>query len=106
MTETVATRIAQALNAYTGSKTQTEIARSCGFNNPNMLSMIKSGKTKLPLKRVSALCHELGIPTEEMLVLAMNEEYRDPEANPLWIAFGGRMPDLDELRRLVSAKPT
>jgi DNA-binding Xre family transcriptional regulator len=103
MTHTVATRIAQALNTYAGRKTQTEIARSCGFHNPNMLSMIKNGKTRLPLKRIPALCRELDIRPEELLLLAMNEEHRDPEANPLWIAFGGRMPGVDELRQLMSA---
>ncbi|MCS4089347.1 helix-turn-helix transcriptional regulator [Rhizobium sp. BK176] len=106
MTETVASRIAQALSSYTGPKTQTEIALACGFNNPNMLSMVKSGKTKLPPKRIPALCRELGIRPEEMLLLAMNEEHRDPEANPLWIAFGGRMPSVHELSELRSAKPS
>jgi transcriptional regulator with XRE-family HTH domain len=102
MTNSVATRIAQALHAYTGTKTQSEIAKACGFISPNMLSMVKSGKTKLPLKRIPALCRELGIRPEEMLLLALNDEYRDPEANPLWIAFGGRLPDLEDLRQLMS----
>jgi DNA-binding Xre family transcriptional regulator len=102
MTNAVADRITKALHAYTGRKTQSEIARACGFNNPNMLSMIKTGKTKLPTKRIPALCRELGIQPEELLLLAMAEEYPDPEANPLWIAFGGRMPKVDELHHLMN----
>jgi transcriptional regulator with XRE-family HTH domain len=105
MTNSVANRITEALRAYTGPKTQSEIARACGFNNPNMLSMIKNGRTNLPLKRIPALCRELGIRPEEMLLLAMTEEFRDPEANPLWIAFGGRMPGSEELRHLMSGRP-
>jgi DNA-binding Xre family transcriptional regulator len=105
MTNSVARRIEAALNAYTGPKSQTEIAKAVGFNSPNMLSMVKSGKVKLPMKRVPALCRELGIHPEELLLLAMSEEYPDPEANPLWIAFGGRMPAAAELRDLMGPRP-
>lgn len=103
MQNTVATLVEKALHTYSGSKTQTEIARAVGFKNPNMLSMIKNGKAKLPMKWVPGLCRELSIPTEELLLLAMNEEYPDPGANPLWIAFGGRLPSKDELRQLRRA---
>lgn len=105
MNNSVARRIETALNTYAGTKTQTEIAKAIGFNSPNMLSMVKSGKVKLPLKRVPPLCRELGIPLEELLLLAMSEEYPEPEANPLWIAFGGRMPDAGELRDLMGRRP-
>lgn len=101
MTTTVAARIDAALRSYSGTKTQTEIARAAGFNNPNMLAMIKSGSAKLPMKRIPALCRELGIEMQEILLLAMKEEYGDPERNPLWIAFGGRLPSIGELRSLA-----
>lgn len=105
MANSVARRIEAALNTYVGPKSQTEIAKAVGFKSPNMLSMVKYGKVKLPLKRVPALCRELGIPLDELLLLTMGEEYPDPEANPLWIAFGGRMPDADELRELMGRRP-
>jgi transcriptional regulator with XRE-family HTH domain len=63
------------LNVYTGTKTQTEIAKAVGFNSPNMLSMIKTGKTKLPLKRVAALSRELSIPIEELFLLVLDQNY-------------------------------
>jgi transcriptional regulator with XRE-family HTH domain len=102
MTTTVAARIDAALRGYSGTKTQTEIARATGFNNPNMLAMIKNGSAKLPMKRIPALCRELGIEMQELLLLAMKEEYADPERNPLWIAFGGRLPLIGELRSLAA----
>ena len=36
-------------------KSQIEIASEAGYPNPNMLSMLKSGTTKLALDRVAAL---------------------------------------------------
>lgn len=100
MENVVAARIERALNSYTGTKTQTEIARAAGFNSPNMLSMIKMGKAKLPLKRVPALSRELSIPKEELLLLVLEQDYPDHEANSLWIAFGGRHPTARELQAL------
>ena len=40
--------------ALSGTKAQKEIAREAGFTNANMLSMIKSGDTKLALDPVPA----------------------------------------------------
>ena len=42
-------------------KNQVEIAVEAGFVNTNMLLMIKSGKTKLPLDRVPALAKALDV---------------------------------------------
>jgi transcriptional regulator with XRE-family HTH domain len=42
-------------------KSQIEIATEAGFVNPNMLSLIKSGATKVPLDRVPALARALEV---------------------------------------------
>lgn len=40
-------------------KSQIEIASEAGFVNPNVLSMLKNGATKMPLDRVPALARAL-----------------------------------------------
>ena len=47
--------IAHRLLELRPKKRQQDIATEAGFVNPNMLSMVKSGKTKLPLDRVPSL---------------------------------------------------
>ena len=42
-------------------KTQAEIAEEAGFVNPNMVTMIKQGATKLPIDRVPALAKALEV---------------------------------------------
>ena len=101
MTRTTAEYIVSALDAYRGGLNQTEIARAAGFNSPNLLSMVKAGKAKMPLRRVRGLCRVLGIDPEELILLVLGEEHSDTETNPVWIAFGGRMPSAEELRSLA-----
>lgn len=107
MTQTVASYLTSALQAYTGNRTQTDIARAAGFNNPNMLSMIKAGRAKLPITRVTALCQALEVQPEELVLLVFADGLLNPEDNPLWVAFGGRLPTAAELRslRLESSGP-
>ncbi len=54
-------------------KSQLEIAQECGFTSPNVITMIKQGKTKLPLSRVGALAKALGVDPVYLFSLAMNE---------------------------------
>ena len=105
MTKTVADYLTSALKVYTGNRTQTEIARAAGFNNPNMLSMIKAGRAKLPIARVTALCQALEIEPTELILLLLSEGLATPEENPLWVAFGGRLPSASELRCLRLKPP-
>lgn len=55
-------------------KTQSEIAREAGFVNANMLSMIKSGKSKLALDRVSSLARALETDPRRLYLLAVDQE--------------------------------
>lgn len=52
-------------------KTQSEIASEAGFINPNVLSMIKSGATKLPLDRVVDLARALECDPARLFRLAL-----------------------------------
>jgi transcriptional regulator with XRE-family HTH domain len=54
-------------------KTQLEIAHECGFTNANVITMIKQGKSKLPLTRVDALAKALDVDVVYLLSLTMRE---------------------------------
>lgn len=54
-------------------KTQAEIASQAGFVNPNMISMIKSGASKLALDRVSGLAGALEVDKRLLFKLACEQ---------------------------------
>lgn len=54
-------------------KSQAEIAGEAGFTNPNMISMIKSGATRIPLDRVPALAESLDVDPARLLQLALEQ---------------------------------
>jgi len=58
-------------------KTQVEIAQEVGFKKPNMLSMIKMGKTKLPLTKAPALADALGIDRKHLVMRCLREYHPD-----------------------------
>ena len=54
-------------------KNQVEIATEAGFVNTNMLSMIKAGKSRLPLDRVPALAKALDCDPSLLFRLAIEQ---------------------------------
>lgn len=54
-------------------KTQREIAEECGFENPNIITMFKTGATKLPLNRIGPLAKAIDIDPAHLLRLVMLE---------------------------------
>ena len=52
-------------------KTQRDIATAAGFTNPNMLSMLKNGETKLAVDRVATLAAALETDPKYLLRLAL-----------------------------------
>lgn len=54
-------------------KTQRELAREIGFDRPNIVSMIKTGETKLPLDRVPAVAQALEVDPAYLMRLALCE---------------------------------
>lgn len=54
-------------------KTQVAIAKEMGLPNPNFLTMVKQGRTKLPIERVPALAKALDINPLELLVMWYRE---------------------------------
>jgi transcriptional regulator with XRE-family HTH domain len=58
-------------------KTQKEIAQECGFEHPNVISMFKTGMTKLPINRISALANAIDADPVYLLRLVMLEYMPD-----------------------------
>jgi transcriptional regulator with XRE-family HTH domain len=54
-------------------KTQRDIATAAGFPNPNMLSMLKNGETKLAVDRVATLAAALETDPKYLLRLALDQ---------------------------------
>jgi len=52
---------------------QREIADRAGFKKANIISMLKSGETKVPLERIPALAHALAMDEREFLMVAIEE---------------------------------
>ncbi|MWP36109.1 XRE family transcriptional regulator [Rhodobacter sphaeroides] len=65
------------------SKTQTQIAIQTGFANPNVLTMIKRGATKLPLDRAPALAKALEADEAYVLRLALEQTVGDTAAKAI-----------------------
>jgi len=55
------------------TKCQAEIASEAGFVNVNVLSMFKSGSSRLPLDRVPALAKALEVDPARLLQLALEQ---------------------------------
>ncbi|MDG4649358.1 XRE family transcriptional regulator [Roseibacterium sp. SDUM158017] len=54
-------------------KSQREIATEAGFRHPNMLSLIKSGASKVPLDRVPALAGALEADPKYVFLMALEQ---------------------------------
>jgi hypothetical protein len=54
-------------------KTQRQIAEECGFETPNIITMFKTGATKLPLNRIGPLAKAMEIDAAHLLRLVMLE---------------------------------
>lgn len=56
-------------------KSQVEIAKETGFPKPNVLSMIKSGATKVPLEKIGKLAKALEIDPLHLFQMVMSEYF-------------------------------
>ena len=53
--------------------TQREIADRVGFKNANIISMLKTGETRIPLDRIPSLAQTLGMDERLFLMVAIEE---------------------------------
>ncbi len=84
-------------------KTQSQIAEEAGFAQPNFLSMVKTGTTRLPLDRVPALAKALECDPTRMFMLAIEQRGGDTTEAAIQAIFGTLVSDnevdwLEEIR--------
>jgi transcriptional regulator with XRE-family HTH domain len=58
-------------------KTQKQIAREVGYDNPNIISLLKDGSTKLPIPKVAAFAKALNVDPRHFLVVVLTEYWPD-----------------------------
>ncbi|SDK82986.1 helix-turn-helix domain-containing protein [Aliiruegeria lutimaris] len=76
--------------------TQREIAQRAGFAKPNVLSMMKSGETKVPIERIPALAEACDADPVDFARIALLEYY--PEIwGTLNLVFDPKLTDRDIL---------
>jgi DNA-binding Xre family transcriptional regulator len=62
------------INELSHRKSQRDIAREIGFTNDNVISMMKSGRTKVPLDRVVSIAKALEVEPRPLFVLALMQD--------------------------------
>lgn len=53
--------------------TNKDVAEEVGYANPNVISMIKKGQTKLPVEKVAKMAEALGADPAKLLRMALKE---------------------------------
>ena len=79
---------------------QTEIAEKLGYDKPNIITMFKQGKTKIPMNKIAPLAKVLGIDPVHLLRMAMLE-YSPETWEVLESLLGHRMIPENEQRVLA-----
>ncbi len=69
-------------------KSQRDIAVEAGFANPNMMSLLKSGRTKMPLDRVPALAKALDCDARRLFLLALQQGGNETTLSAVEEIFG------------------
>lgn len=70
------------------TKSQAEIAALAGYTNPNMITMIKQGSSKVALDRVPALAHALEADPAYVMRLALEQAIGRTAAEAVVEVFG------------------
>lgn len=95
--------IADRVQALSHRKTQAEIAAEAGFANANMLSILKSGKSKIPLDRVPSMAKALETDPAYLMRIALEQAVGKTAATAITDIFGSPVTEneaawLDEIR--------
>ena len=102
-TSEVAKLITDRVNDLAHRKTQNEIAAEAGFQNANFISILKSGKSKLPLDRVPSLAKALEVDPAYLMRISLEQAVGVTAAKAIIEIFGTPVTAnekawLDELR--------
>lgn len=105
---TVAEYLTQQINM--SGKSQIEIAEDVGYAKPNVITMFKQGKTRLPINKVPAFAKSLGVDPIHFLRIALSE-YMPETWDVIEECFGGSMISeeekqvLDIIRTVAQGQP-
>jgi transcriptional regulator with XRE-family HTH domain len=69
-------------------KSQLQIASEAGFPNPNMITMIKNGTSKLALDRVPSMARALECDPAYLMRLALDQAVGDTASQSITEIFG------------------
>lgn len=87
-----ATRLAQFLSkridALRGTRNQAEIAKIVGYKTPNVITMLKTGATKLPIDRVPSMARALEVDPAMLLRLTFEQAFNETTARAVDEIFG------------------
>lgn len=83
-----ATLLRRQIELISSRKTQKEIAHQAGFVNANMISLLKSGATKLPLDRVPDLARAIEVDPAHLMRLALEQSIGKTAAVAVLETFG------------------
>lgn len=91
------------IQALSHRKTQAEIAAEAGFTNPNMITILKSGRSKIPLDRLPSLAKALECDPAFLMRLALVQAVGRTAALAIGDIFGTAVTEneqgwLEELR--------
>lgn len=82
----LAVLLQRRLSALAPYRSQKELAAEAGLQNPNLLSMYKTGEERVPLGRVPGLAKALGIEPHLMARLAI-EQHEDDEGTKVLLSI-------------------
>jgi hypothetical protein len=91
------------INKLRGRKTQKQIAHEAGFINSNMISLLKSGASKIPIDRVPALAKAIETDPAYLMRLALDQSIGKTAAQAIIDVCGTPVTErekqwLDEIR--------
>lgn len=77
----IAQLISDRIEELKGYKLQREIASQAGYNNPNMIALIKKGDAKVALDRIPRLAEALEVEPSMLMRLAFEQFYEKETAD-------------------------
>lgn len=83
-----AIHLTDRINKLRRRKTQKQIAHEAGFINSNMISLLKSGASKIPIDRVPALAKALEMDPAFLMRLALEQSVGKTAAQAIVDACG------------------
>lgn len=84
----LATFVAHRVGALRGRKSQADIAAEAGYVNSNVMSMIKSGSTKVALDRIPALALALECDAARLFQMALMQSGNETAGAAIKEIFG------------------